>query len=67
MERFAPVGERRFERIEDLVGPPCLNAVHQVVAEDDLSKPIAQQRRRPRVASAARSPADGASVRDGRE
>ncbi|AUY53420.1 MULTISPECIES: hypothetical protein [Streptomycetaceae] len=42
MERLAPVEERRFERIKDMVGPPSLNAVYQVLAEDDLSKPIAE-------------------------
>ncbi|MET8545508.1 hypothetical protein ABZW03_33465 [Kitasatospora sp. NPDC004799] len=41
-ERVAPVEARRFERIKDLVGPPSLNAVYQVVAEDDLSRPIAR-------------------------
>lgn len=41
MERMAPVEARRFERIKDLVGPPTLNAVYQVLAEDDLSKPLA--------------------------
>ncbi|MBV6699781.1 hypothetical protein [Kitasatospora aureofaciens] len=40
-ERLAPVEERRYERIKDLVGPPTLNAVYRVVAEDDLSRPIA--------------------------
>ncbi|MET8624290.1 hypothetical protein ABZW30_11130 [Kitasatospora sp. NPDC004669] len=42
MEKLAPVEERRFERIKDLVGPPSLNAVYQVVAEDNLSQPIAE-------------------------
>ncbi|MFI6850539.1 hypothetical protein OG535_03075 [Kitasatospora sp. NBC_00085] len=42
MERLAPAEERRFERIKDLVGPPTLNAVYQVLAEDDLSRPIAE-------------------------
>ncbi|MFJ9773164.1 hypothetical protein ACIRVF_18305 [Kitasatospora sp. NPDC101157] len=42
MERLAPVEERRFRRIKDLVGPPSLNAVYQVVAEDNLSQPIAE-------------------------
>ncbi|MER7757497.1 hypothetical protein [Kitasatospora sp. NPDC097643] len=41
-ERLAPSEERRFERIKDLVGPPTLNAVYQVRAEDNLSQPIAQ-------------------------
>lgn len=40
MERLAPVEQRRHERIRHLVGEPTLNAVYQVVAEDDLSKPI---------------------------
>ncbi|MGW2375790.1 MULTISPECIES: hypothetical protein [Kitasatospora] len=42
MERLGPVEERRFERIKDLAGPPTLKAVYQVVAEDDLSQPIAE-------------------------
>jgi hypothetical protein len=36
----APVEERRQERIKHLVGEPTLNAVYQVVGEDDLSRPI---------------------------
>ena len=40
MERIAPVEERRHERIKHLVGEPTLNAVYQVVGEDDLSQPI---------------------------
>ncbi|MFC9436203.1 hypothetical protein [Nocardia sp. NPDC057030] len=40
MERIAPIEERRYERIKDLVGEPTLNAVYQVVAEDDLAQPI---------------------------
>jgi hypothetical protein len=40
MERLTPIEQRRHERIKDLVGEPTLNAVYQVVAEDDLSKPI---------------------------
>jgi hypothetical protein len=40
MARIAPVEERRHERIKHLVGEPTLNAVYQVVAEDDLSRPI---------------------------
>ncbi|MFD8704063.1 hypothetical protein ACFV1W_15820 [Kitasatospora sp. NPDC059648] len=47
MERLAPVEERRFERIKDLVGPPTLNAVYRVVAEDHLSQPIAELRSPP--------------------
>ena len=48
MARIAPVEERRHERIEHLVGEPTLNAVYQVVAEDDLSRPIpACQQREP--------------------
>jgi len=42
MERLGPVEERRHDRIKDLVSEPTLNAIYQVVAEDDLSKPIAQ-------------------------
>ena len=42
MERLAPIEARRYERIKDLVGEPTLNAVYQVVAEDDLSKPISE-------------------------
>ncbi|KAA8877273.1 hypothetical protein F3087_45100 [Nocardia colli] len=40
MERIAPIEERRYARIKDLVGEPTLNAVYQVIAEDDLSQPI---------------------------
>ncbi|MEE1783725.1 hypothetical protein PUR71_12520 [Streptomyces sp. SP17BM10] len=40
LERVGPIEERRFERIRDLVGPPTVNAVYQVLAEDDLSRPI---------------------------
>jgi hypothetical protein len=40
MARIAPVEERRHQRIKHLVGEPTLNAVYQVVAEDDLSRPI---------------------------
>jgi hypothetical protein len=40
MARIAPVEERRHEGIRHLVGEPTLNAVYQVVAEDDLSRPI---------------------------
>lgn len=39
---WIPVVARRFDRIKDLVGPPTPNAVYQVVAEDDLSRPVAQ-------------------------
>ncbi|MGW2250611.1 hypothetical protein ACWCXH_10460 [Kitasatospora sp. NPDC001660] len=40
-ERLGPIEERRFERIEDLVGPRrAVNAVHRALAEDDLSRPI---------------------------
>ncbi|MFD6158444.1 hypothetical protein ACFWF7_32915 [Nocardia sp. NPDC060256] len=42
MERRTPIEERRHERIEHLVGEPTLNAVYQVVAEDDLSQPITE-------------------------
>ncbi|MFF1907523.1 hypothetical protein [Kitasatospora sp. NPDC058218] len=42
MERLTPIEERRFERIKDLVGPPSLNAVYQVLSEDDLSVPVAE-------------------------
>jgi hypothetical protein len=41
MERIAPVEERRHERIKHLVSAPTLNAVYQVVGDDDLSQPIA--------------------------
>jgi hypothetical protein len=40
MERIAPVEARRHERIKHLVGEPTLNAVYQVVADDDLSRPL---------------------------
>jgi hypothetical protein len=40
MERIAPVEERRHERITHLVSEPTLNAVYQVVGDDDLSQPI---------------------------
>lgn len=40
MERIAPVEERRHQRIRHLVSEPTLNAVYQVVADDDLSRPI---------------------------
>ncbi|MDI2127306.1 hypothetical protein [Yinghuangia seranimata] len=42
MERLAPVEERRHERIKHMVGEPTLNAVYQVVGDDDLSRPIAE-------------------------
>ncbi|MFI6604011.1 hypothetical protein ACIBHX_47935 [Nonomuraea sp. NPDC050536] len=41
MERLTPIEARRYERIKDLVSEPTLNAVYEVVAEDDLSRPIA--------------------------
>ena len=40
MERIAPIEARRHERIKHLVSEPTLNAVYQVMAEDDLSQPI---------------------------
>jgi hypothetical protein len=40
MARIAPVEERRHERIKHLVSEPTLNAVYQVVGDDDLSQPI---------------------------
>ncbi|KJS53632.1 hypothetical protein VM98_24070 [Streptomyces rubellomurinus subsp. indigoferus] len=40
MEKMAPIEARRYERIKDLVGPPTLNAVYQVQAEDNLSQQI---------------------------
>lgn len=40
MERLAPVEARRHERIRHLVGEPTLNAVYQIVGDDDLSRPI---------------------------
>ena len=40
MERIAPVEERRHERIKHLGSDPTLNAVYQVVGDDDLSRPI---------------------------
>jgi hypothetical protein len=40
MERFGPIEARRHERIKHLTGPPTVNAIYQVAAEDDLSKPI---------------------------
>jgi hypothetical protein len=40
MELIAPVEQRRHERIKHMVGDPTVNALYQVVAEDDLSKPI---------------------------
>jgi hypothetical protein len=42
MEKIAPVEARRHERIKHLVGEPTVNGIYQVVADDDLSKPIAQ-------------------------
>jgi hypothetical protein len=42
MERIAPIEARRAERLAGLVGEPTLNAVYQVVAEDDLSQPISR-------------------------
>jgi hypothetical protein len=42
MERIAPIEERRYERIKSLVGDPTLNAVYQIVAEDDLSRPFTE-------------------------
>jgi hypothetical protein len=42
MERLTPIEQRRHERIKHLVSDPTLNAVYQVVAEDDLSKPITE-------------------------
>ncbi|MGA5820991.1 hypothetical protein ACPC54_24370 [Kitasatospora sp. NPDC094028] len=40
MERMAPSEARRYERIKDLVGPPTLNAVYQVQADDNLAQPL---------------------------
>src|ERR1700735_4997945 len=40
MEKIAPVEARRHERIKHLVGEPTVNGAYQVVAEDDLSRPI---------------------------
>jgi hypothetical protein len=40
MERIAPVEARRHERIKHLVSEPTLNAVYQVAADDDLSRPL---------------------------
>jgi hypothetical protein len=40
MELIAPIEQRRYERIKDMVSDPAVNALYQVVAEDDLSKPI---------------------------
>jgi hypothetical protein len=42
MEKIAPVEARRHERIKHLIGEPTLNGVYQVVANDDLSKPITE-------------------------
>jgi hypothetical protein len=42
MEKIGPVEARRHERIKHLISEPALNAVYQVVSEDDLSKPITQ-------------------------
>lgn len=42
MSRIMPIEERRYERIKHLVGEPTLNAVYQVIAEDDLSQPITE-------------------------
>ncbi|WP_225732464.1 MULTISPECIES: hypothetical protein [unclassified Nocardia] len=42
LERLNPIEMRRYERIKDLVSEPTLNAVYQVVAEDDLSQPISE-------------------------
>ncbi|NUR85179.1 MAG: hypothetical protein HOY71_13930 [Nonomuraea sp.] len=42
MERLGPIEMRRYERIKDLVGEPTINAVYEVVAEDNLSKPISE-------------------------
>ena len=42
MEKIAPVEARRHGRLEHMVGEPTVNAVYQVVAEDDLSKPITE-------------------------
>ena len=41
MERIAPIEQRRYERIKDLVSDPTVNAVYRVVAEDALGEPIA--------------------------
>ena len=40
MERITPVEERRHERIKHLVSEPTLNAIYQVIGDDDLSQPI---------------------------
>ncbi|GAA5076292.1 hypothetical protein [Nocardia iowensis] len=40
LERIAPIEARRYERIRHLVSEPTLNAVYQVIAEDDLGQPI---------------------------
>ncbi|PXX56451.1 hypothetical protein DFR70_1193 [Nocardia tenerifensis] len=42
MARLTPIEERRYERIRHLVSEPTLNAVYQVIAEDDLSQPITE-------------------------
>ncbi|WP_433663748.1 hypothetical protein ACQPW1_17515 [Nocardia sp. CA-128927] len=42
MDRIAPIEKRRYERIKHLVGEPTLNAVYQVITEDDLSQPITE-------------------------
>jgi hypothetical protein len=41
MEKIAPIEQRRHERIKGLAGDPTVNAVYQVLAEDDLSRPLA--------------------------
>jgi hypothetical protein len=40
MEKIAPIEQRRYERIKDLVSEPTVNEIYEVVAEDDLSQPI---------------------------
>ena len=40
MERAGPIEARRHERIKDMVSAPTVNAIFQVVAEDDLSQPV---------------------------
>ncbi|HEY1917222.1 MAG TPA: hypothetical protein VGH27_16780 [Streptosporangiaceae bacterium] len=40
MEKIAPIEQRRHERIKHLVSAPTVNAIYEVVAEDDLSQPI---------------------------
>jgi hypothetical protein len=40
MQRLGPIEARRHERIKALVGEPLVHGLYQVVAEDDLSRPI---------------------------